>query len=266
MLTLQWGVFYTQIAGIPYTFTKLHGFSTIGVGQVYWTMCIGAVIGFGANYLQDRVYRAKAAKRGVEARLYGPMAAGVFFALGCFITGFTSMSDVHWIAPCVGITILLAAIMTIYITAFTYLSECYGAYASSALAAQSFLRNMLAGLFSFTTTAMFDGMTVRWALVMMGAIATILALVPFVAFFYGPAIRARSKYSRMLMAQEREAIEKERMDREKQGMDTTEAEDLEGDANEDAIERVLSRSSHHSLSIARSRSHPRAVPAGEEKV
>lgn len=31
------------------------------------------------------------------------------------------------------------------------LSECYGSYASSAIAAQSFLRNMFAGAFSFFT-------------------------------------------------------------------------------------------------------------------
>jgi len=152
--------------------------------------------------------------------------------------------------------------MTIYVTAFTYLSECYGAYASSAIAAQSFLRNMMGGAFSFFTTAMFDTMTVRWAQVMMGAFAAVLALVPFVAFIYGPQIRARSKYSRLLMAQEREAIEKEREEREKQGMDTAEAEDLEGDANDETIERALSRTSH-SLSLSRPQSR---VPNGSEKV
>jgi type II secretory pathway component PulM len=139
--------------------------------------------------------------------------------------------------------------MTIYVTAFTYLSECYGIYASSAIAAQSFLRNMMGGAFSFFTTAMFDGMTVRWALVLMGGVAALLALVPFVAFFYGPQIRARSKYSRELMAQEREALEKEREAREKRGMDTADAEET--------IVRALSRTSHdhHSLSLHHSRSH-----------
>lgn len=71
--------------------------------------------------------------------------------------------------------------MTIYITAFTYLSECYGIYASSAIAGQSFCRNMMGGAFSFFTTAMFDRLTVRWGLVMMGGFASVLALVPFIA-------------------------------------------------------------------------------------
>lgn len=41
----------------------------------------------------------------------------------------------------------------------------------------------------------------------MGCIALILAAVPFVAFWKGPEIRRRSKYSRMLMEEERLRVE-----------------------------------------------------------
>jgi len=88
---------------------------------------------------------------------------------------------------------------------------------------------------------MFKTMTVRWALIMMGGIATVLALVPFVAFFYGPAIRARSKYSRLLMEQEREALETERLQREVRGLPLQGTEDLEGYANEESMEQVKSK-------------------------
>lgn len=67
---------------------------------------------------------------------------------------------------------------------------------------------------------------------MMGGFATLLAAVPFVAFVWGPQIRARSRYSKMLMAQEREQLEKERRGRVSRGLDVHDAEDLEGDANE----------------------------------
>jgi hypothetical protein len=90
---------------------------------------------------------------------------------------------------------------------------------------------------------MFKTMTVRLALVMMGGIATLLALVPFVAFFYGPWIRQKSKYSRLLMEQEREALEAERYQRELRGMPLQGTEDLEGDANLDPLEREKSRNS-----------------------
>ncbi|TXT07257.1 hypothetical protein VHUM_03427 [Vanrija humicola] len=231
-IALGWGVFYTQIAGIPYTYRRLHGFGTTGVGLIYLCICIGASLGFAGNFIQEKIYRKRAAKRGVEARLYAPMLCGILFAVGCYINGFTSISSVHWIAPCVGLTIVLAAVTLIYVTAFTYLSECYGMYASSAIAGQSFARNMMGGAFSLITSPMFKRLTVRWSLVMMGGFATLLAAVPFVAFVWGPQIRARSRYSRMLMAAEREQLEKERAARTGRGMDPTATEDLEGDANE----------------------------------
>ncbi|WOO80564.1 Efflux pump atB [Vanrija pseudolonga] len=231
-IALGWGVFYTQIAGIPYTYRKLHGFSTTQVGLVYLCICIGAIIGFAGNFIQEAIYRKRAAKRGVEARLYAPMVCGVLFAVGCYINGFTSIPSVHWIAPCIGLTCVLAAILIIYITSFTYLSECYGVYASSAIAGQSFARNVMGGAFSFLTAPMFNRLTVRWSLVMMGGFATLLAAVPFVAFVWGPQIRARSRYSKMLMAQEREQLDKERRARVSRGLDVHDAEDLEGDANE----------------------------------
>lgn len=119
--------------------------------------------------------------------------------------------------------------MTIYITAFTYLSECYGIYASSAIAGQSFCRNMMGGAFSFFTTAMFDRLTVRWGLVMMGGFASVLALVPFIAFFYGPVIRAHSPYSKQLMAMERERVQNEKAEREARGMNLHGVEDVDDD-------------------------------------
>ncbi|TXT12815.1 hypothetical protein VHUM_01216 [Vanrija humicola] len=229
---LGWGVFYTQIVGLPYIYKHIHVFSTPGqVGLTYLSIMIGAVIGFGLNFFQERLYKAKAAKRGVEARLYAPMAAGIFFAIGCYITGFTAVSNVHWIGPCIGMVVVLASVLTIYIASFTYLSECYGKFASSAVAGQSCLRNMISGGLALASTTMFDRMTVRWAIVMMAGIGTVLAAVPFVAFFYGPAIRAHSKYSRELMELERQELEKERAKREARGMDTADVEDLEGDAN-----------------------------------
>lgn len=84
---------------------------------------------------------------------------------------------------------------------------------------------------------MFKNMSVRWALVMMGCIAALLALVPFIAYFYGPLIRERSKYSRELMRAEREALDAERYQREARGMDMTGAEDIEGEVYEGERDR-----------------------------
>jgi hypothetical protein len=51
---------------------------------------------------------------------------------------------------------------------------------------------------------------------LFGFLAGFLALVPFVAFFYGPKIRAKSMFSRKLIAEE----EKMRKAQEAWGQDT----------------------------------------------
>jgi hypothetical protein len=50
---------------------------------------------------------------GPEARLFGACAAGVIFPLGCLIFAWTSYSHVHWIAPCIGMTVTVFAIFQI---------------------------------------------------------------------------------------------------------------------------------------------------------
>ena len=55
----------------------------------------------------EAIDRRKVAKHGVEARLYAPMVAGIAFAVGCYIFGFTSLPSIHWVVPCIGLVILL---------------------------------------------------------------------------------------------------------------------------------------------------------------
>lgn len=74
---------------------------------------------------------------------------------------------------------------------------------------------------------MFDTLTPRWSLFMMGCIALVLAPVPYIAFFKGPWIRERSPYSRILMAEEKKRVELEA------GLTEKDAHDVEMGRQED---------------------------------
>ena len=45
------------------------------------------------------------------------------FVIGSLIYAWTSYKFVHWIAPCIGITIIIASIFTIYLSVFNYLAD-----------------------------------------------------------------------------------------------------------------------------------------------
>jgi hypothetical protein len=85
--------------------------------------------------------------------------------------------------------------------------------ADNHLAAQSFMRGMVGGAFPFFTPQMYDKLTPRWGTFLFGCLATLLIAVPFIAFFYGPQIRKRSKFAIALaMEEERIAQEKEKQE------------------------------------------------------
>jgi hypothetical protein len=76
--------------------------------RVELTGSVGTLLGFLLNFAQDWMYKRNVATKGVEARLYGALFAGPGLAVGCIIFGLTAIQSVHWIAPCVGLVIILS--------------------------------------------------------------------------------------------------------------------------------------------------------------
>lgn len=61
---------------------------------------------------------------------------------------------------------------------------------------------MVAGGFTFFTRQLYTNLTPRWGTTLFGCLATILAVIPFIAFFYGPKIRKHSTFAKALAAEE----------------------------------------------------------------
>jgi len=193
-----WGVLYGLLQSISLVFGTLYGFGPGEVGAVFGTICVGTLLGFVTNFWQEKLYRENVATRGPEARLYSACAGGFITVIGCFIYAWTSYSHIHWIAPCIGITVLVLGLFHIYLAVFNYLADAYLIYASSALSGQSFFRNGMAAVFPLFTSQMYNALGFQWASTLFGCIAVLLAAVPFVLFFWGPEIRKRSRFAKML--------------------------------------------------------------------
>ncbi|KAF9461097.1 major facilitator superfamily domain-containing protein [Collybia nuda] len=190
-----WGVLYCMFRSIPGIFKNLYGFNTGAEGNVFITMVIGSVLGFFTNFYQEKLYRRNLSKRWVEGRLYLALVAALFFPIGMYIYALTSISNIHWIVPIVGITIYMWATFTIYQAVFTYLADCYGPYASSALAGQNLIRYLMGAIFPLFTQAMFRTLTYKWGNTLFASIAVLMIPIPYVMFFYGPVIRRWSRFS-----------------------------------------------------------------------
>lgn len=112
-----------------------------------------------------------------------------------FWYGFTTYPTMHWIIPTLATGCATIGIYSIYLAVCNYFADTYHRYASSALAAQGFSRNMMAAAFPLVTDAMFMKLGFAGAGSLLGGLAMLLTGVPWVLVFWGEKIRARSKFA-----------------------------------------------------------------------
>ncbi|KZT70821.1 MFS general substrate transporter [Daedalea quercina L-15889] len=212
-----WGILYVMIESIGPVFETLHHFSAGQVGSAFIAITIGALVGLGTNQIQERLYAKNVATRGPEARLYMPMFAAILFPAGMFIYAWCTYTRVNWIALAIGIVLIMWALFIIYLAVFTYLADCYGPWASSALAGQSLFRNLMGMAFPMFTTQMFDKLTYHWANTIFAFIAVAMIPIPYILFYKGPSIRWRGRFSGEAMRlQQQKEEEKRAAEKEKQ--------------------------------------------------
>ncbi|KAE8218365.1 hypothetical protein CF319_g7747 [Tilletia indica] len=200
-IAFAWGIMYALLESIGLV-TALHDFSIGQTGLVFLTLLVGSILGFVTNFYQESLYRKHFPQRGPEARLYAACAGAVLFPLGCLIYAWTSYSHVHIAGPIIGIIVLMLGIYHIYLSVFSYLADCYLIYASSALAAQSFARNVFGFAFPLFVTQMYQNLGYQWASTLIALLGAVLGVVPFILFRWGHQIRARSRFSQSLQKEE----------------------------------------------------------------
>ncbi|KAI5301272.1 hypothetical protein KEM56_001853 [Ascosphaera pollenicola] len=191
-IAFAWGILFMMFSAIPLVFTNRYGFTLENNSAVASSMCVGTMIAFLFSLSEDR-YLRKCHPEVVlipEHRLYFSCIESFFLPIGLFMFGWTCFSSVHWIVPTIAI-----AIATM---------DCYDHYASSVLAAQSFLRNMFGGIFALITREMFVHIGYSGAGSLLGGVALALSLVPWALVLYGPRIRRRSKICMELMREKEE--------------------------------------------------------------
>ena len=202
-VAFSWAVLYLTFSSIPLVFRTNHSFSLQQTGAVFTAMCIGAALSCLLSISQENLARRygtmSATTTTPEGRLYFTCFESALMPIGLFWFGWTSFPSSHWILPTLAIACATMGIFSVYLAVFNYLADTYHRYASSALAAQSFCRNMLGGVFPLVADQMFDTMTYQGASSFLGGVGALLTLVPWVLVFFGPRIRARSRFAREIM-------------------------------------------------------------------
>ncbi|KAK6980904.1 MFS general substrate transporter [Favolaschia claudopus] len=193
-ISLAWGIMYSMFESVLPVFEGLYGFNHGEAGLAFLGM-----YRFPPRLRDEFLPRFAVSKhfptRGPEARLFTSCGAALLFPIGMFIYAWGSNPSVPWIVPIIGITLFMWATFIMYLAVFTYLADCYGTYASSALAGQSLFRNLMGVAFPLFEPAMYKTLGIHWASTLFGCIAVAMVPIPYVLLFLGPKIRARSRFA-----------------------------------------------------------------------
>ncbi|GIC92917.1 MFS transporter [Aspergillus udagawae] len=210
-ISFAWFLTFLFLSVIPITFEEKKGWSEGLAGLPYIALCIGTTLGFALNFLQIRKYRSivadPAREATPEARLYGAMLGSMWLPIGLFIYSFTQYKELHWIAPVIALVLITVGIFFIFESCYSFTSDCYGENSSSAIAGQGFMRNTLGAVSPLFASQFFHNVGSQYAGLLLAVVAMLLTLIPFVFYWYGPRLRARSKLAAGITGPKHEEIE-----------------------------------------------------------
>jgi multidrug resistance protein len=201
-VTFSWMILYLSLAAVPLVYTSLEYHFSIQNSAAFFASLMIAAIVFTPICIYQEKYAYRKNWLGYRDRSHTPEHRLVFVSfqslllpIGLFIFGWTARPSIHPAVSAFGLMLASMGIFSIYLAVFNYLADTYGLYASSALAAQSFCRNMAGGAIPLFTGAMYHKLGVGPACSLLGGLGLLLGLVPSVLLAWGPKIRGRSPFA-----------------------------------------------------------------------
>lgn len=193
-------VVYMFFVSFPYIYRTVFDFDTQSQGLSFLGLILGLSITALVSPSIVHDYQQKMIERngGVYRTEYRflPLLVGVFIVpIGLFIIGWTSYSHLHWIGPIIGSFIYGMGTILVFNGIFAYTVEAYRKYTASAMAANSFIRSIMSGVFPLFGLQMYEKMSIQWATTLLALFACALIPIPFVFYKYGAILRAKSPYT-----------------------------------------------------------------------
>ncbi|TGZ84940.1 putative MFS transporter [Ascodesmis nigricans] len=186
-----WGLLYLFLQGIPIVFTLYHSFTPLQLAAVFTAMCAGTIPAFILTTILDRHVPSRI-RDSPDSRLFAASTLGLLLPAGIFMFFYTA--NLAPAIPGAAVGLVTIGVFTIYLAVFNYFCDCYHRYSSSALAAQSFCRNVLAAVFPPAVDGMYKALGKEGMGALLGGVAAGLGVVPWLLILWGKRIRERSAW------------------------------------------------------------------------
>ena len=198
-VAIVYGTLYLTFAAFPIVYQQSRGWSQGVGGLAFIGVAVGMILGILLTIYDNRRYNRVAKKLGgvapPEERLPPTMIGAVVLPVGLFIFAWTNYPNIHWIVSLIFTGALGFGNVMLFLSVSNYLIDTYTIFAASVLAANAVLRSLFGAAFPLFTNYMYKNLGIHWASSVPAFLALACVPLPFLFYKYGPAIRARCKYS-----------------------------------------------------------------------
>ncbi|CAM1509762.1 Fc.00g000970.m01.CDS01 [Cosmosporella sp. VM-42] len=198
-LSVVYTLQYMLFSIYPIVFQQMRGWNE-GIGQLPLVgTIVGSILGACIVFYNNRCRKTQAKlgrKFHPEDRLSMAMLGGIGFPVAMFCFAWTGQfNQIPWIIPTVAGGFLTTSLMLIFVSYVNYLTDVYAEFAAPVMAANTFARSIGCACAPLFTDTMFNALGVGVGGSVIGAVATVLAVIPLVFYRYGKRIRMASRYA-----------------------------------------------------------------------
>ncbi|KAK9364944.1 MFS general substrate transporter [Lipomyces kononenkoae] len=205
-LTVIYIILFTFLEGYKYIFGQTYGLSQ-GLTSITWSgMLVGMIlvcliVPVVYSWTRDEYERTSRIRP--ETRLWYAMLGGApAVPISLFWMGWTAyvnflifVPSISIFSPIVASALFGYGITTIFISAYLYIIDSYGVYSASALGFMAFSRYLVSGGVTVAGGPIYERYGFHYTLTVLGAISTLMAVIPYLLYFYGLTIRKMSQHA-----------------------------------------------------------------------
>ena len=211
-MAFVYGILYLDFTAYPIVYGESRGWSKGISGLSFLGIGVGmAIATVGSPYINiiHGHYVRKFGSPQPEARLPHLIILSWLIPLGLFWFAWTAGPPTHWISGILAGIPFGLGLVPLFLGIISYLTDCYGQYAASALAANAVFRSLFGAAFPLFAEQMYAKLGTPWATSLLGFLAVAMAPLPLVFYHFGPKLRAMSKYHLQTMHAQQAVHEQE---------------------------------------------------------
>ncbi|PSN64095.1 MFS general substrate transporter [Corynespora cassiicola Philippines] len=205
-----WGLLYLDFTAYPFVYQQSRGWTEGMAGLSFLGIGLGMIMATASSPWINDVHSAFVEKLGgpkPEARLPHLIIIAWFIPIALFWFGWSANPPMHWaVSMAAGVPFGIGFVM-LFLGTNAYLTDCYGHFSASALAANAVLRSIFSAVFPLFARQMYVQLGSPWASSVLGFIALAMVPVPWLIYRYGPKLRSLSKYHLWTLELERSSEE-----------------------------------------------------------